>query len=336
MLSVVNVSRRFGATPVLRGIDLVVERGEIVCLLGASGSGKSTLLRVIAGLERPDAGDVRLDGQSILNQPVHTRDFGLMFQDFALFPHLNVGQNVEFGLRMRGVAARERRKRVVEVLELVNLGGFERRDVAPLSGGERQRVALARSLAPNPRLLMLDEPLGALDAVLRERLILELRDIIKRVGLTAIYVTHDRREAFAVADRLAIIEAGKIAQIAAPAAVYRHPATIFAARLLGLGNIVPVTAWRDGMALTPLGAFPLAQSAPALLLHPDGIDLGGDLSARVTEAVFQGDATRISATASGVALNLTLDARDDFPRPGDSIRLRINPDYVIPLAENNN
>jgi thiamine transport system ATP-binding protein len=333
MLTVVGVTRSFGALSVLRGVDLTVERGEIVCLLGASGSGKSTLLRIIAGLDRPDSGDVRLDGESILRQPVHTRDFGLMFQDFALFPHMNVGQNVEFGLRMKRIDKRERRARVTEVLELVNLSGFERRDIAHLSGGERQRVALARSLAPNPRLLMLDEPLGALDAVLRERLILELRAIIKRVGLTAIYVTHDRREAFAVADRLAIIEAGVINQIDTPAAVYRRPATTFAARLLGLGNIVPVTAWRDGEAITPLGAFPMSESAPVswLLLHPDGIDLGDQLDGVVTEAVFQGDTARISVKANDVPLTFKLDARQSPPRPGDSIRLSVSPDSIIPL-----
>lgn len=333
MLTVVGVTRSFDGAPLLRGVDLTVERGEIVCLLGASGSGKSTLLRIIAGLERAESGDVRVDGASIVNQPVHSRDFGLMFQDFALFPHMNVAQNVEFGLRMKGMAAAERRRRVGEVLALVNLSGFERRDVARLSGGERQRVALARSLAPNPRLLMLDEPLGALDAVLRERLILELREIIKRVGLTAIYVTHDRREAFAVADRLAIMESGLIAQIGTPAEVYRRPRTEFTARLLGLGNIVPVSAWRDGMAITPLGAFPLPDSTRVLLLHPDGLDVNADgtIEAVVSESVFQGDAAHISVMANGVPLAFKLDSRRAAPRPGEAIRLGVNPAYVFPL-----
>lgn len=337
MLTVSRITRAFDSVPVLRGVDLEVERGEIVCLLGASGSGKSTLLRIIAGLDRPDAGDVRIEGTSILTQPVHTRDFGLMFQDFALFPHLNVAQNVEFGLRMQHIDARERQRRVSEVLTLVNLSGFERRDVARLSGGERQRVALARSLAPNPRLLMLDEPLGALDAVLRERLILELRDIIKAVGLTAIYVTHDRREAFAVADRLAIMEAGVIAQIGTPMEVYHHPTTVFAARLLGLGNVILVTDWRDGQASTALGSFPLDQRAPSLLLHPDGLTLGtnGDLRGTVTEAVFQGDALQISLTVNGVPLVFKCDSRclDQPPHPGDPIALSVNPAYVLPLQK---
>ncbi len=333
MLSVVGITRSFDFTPVLRGVDLEVERGEIVCLLGASGSGKSTLLRIIAGLERPDSGDIRLDGASILNQPVHTRDFGLMFQDFALFPHMNVAQNVEFGLRMKGIAANQRRERVREVLALVNLSGFDKRDITRLSGGERQRVALARSLAPNPRLLMLDEPLGALDAVLRERLILELRDIIKTVGLTAIYVTHDRREAFAISDRLAIMNDGVITQMDTPANVYRRPATVFAARLLGLGNVIPVSDWRNGEAITPLGAFPLDVQAPALLLHPDGIELGERISGVVTESVFQGDTVQISLTANNIPLSFKLDSRraSSYPRPGNPIQLAINPAYIIPL-----
>lgn len=335
MLTVSNVTRAYDGKPVLRGIDLEVERGEIVCLLGASGSGKTTLLRIVAGLEQPDSGDVRLDGVSILDQPVHTRDFGLMFQDFALFPHMTVAQNVEFGLRMQRLPVAQRRARVSEVLALVGLTGFERRDITRLSGGERQRVALARSLAPNPRLLMLDEPLGSLDAVLRERLMVELRDIIKAVGLTAIYVTHDRREAFASADRLAIMDAGIITQIDTPAEVYRRPLTVFAARLLGLGNIVPVSEWQSGMAITPLGKFPLETRAESLLLHPDGLHIAGDstgITAAITETVFQGDAVQISANANGITLTFKLDPRAALPRSGDRIHLAVAPQAILPLA----
>ena len=208
LLEIEKLRLSIGNFEVLKGVDLTIADGEIVCLLGASGSGKTTLLRIIAGLEYADAGSVKLDGASILSIPVHQRDFSFMFQDFALFPHLNVVQNVVFGLRMRKVNRAAQQKRVAEVLDLVGLSGFEQRDVTELSGGERQRVALARSLAPSPRLLLLDEPLGSLDASLRERLAVELREIIRQTGLTAVHVTHDQQEAYAIADRIAIMSSG--------------------------------------------------------------------------------------------------------------------------------
>ncbi len=329
MLTLKNITRAFDEQPVLRSVNLEVADGEIMCLLGPSGCGKTTLLRIVAGLESVDSGDVRIAGRSILDQPVHKRDFGLMFQDFALFPHMNVLQNVEFGLRMKGKDS----ARAHEVLELVGLSGFEHRDVALLSGGERQRVALARSLAPNPRLLMLDEPLGSLDAALREQLVVELRTIIKRVGLTALYVTHDQREAFAIADRIALMNAGQIEQIGTPMELYRRPATTFAARFLGLGNIVPVESTCDGMAQTALGEFGV--SGDALLLHPDGIypDAAGRISGVVREVVFLGDTYRVEMqTAHGAALTFKLSARDSvMPRIGETMRVGVAPEYVIPL-----
>ena len=197
-----------------------VASSEIVCLLGPSGCGKTTLLNIIAGLEQPESGQVLVEGQDIAGTPVHRRGFGLMFQDLALFPHKNVRDNVAFGLRMANLAPQAIDLRVREVLELVGLAGFEQRDVNQLSGGEQQRVALARSLAPRPRLLMLDEPLSSLDRALRERLMNELRDILTRVGQTAIYVTHDQQEAFALADRVVILNAGRVAQIGTPQQVY--------------------------------------------------------------------------------------------------------------------
>ena len=242
MLVLDGISISFGVNRVLEDLSLHVQQGEIMCLLGPSGCGKTTLLRVVAGLEHAGAGDVRVDGQSILNVPVHQRGFGLMFQDFALFPHLNVAENIAFGLKMQGTPPNERETRIQDVLEMVGLGDFQQRDVSQLSGGERQRVALARSLAPNPRLLMLDEPLGSIDAALRERLILDLRSIIKQVGLTAIYVTHDQAEAFAVADRIAVMNNGRIEQIDSPQVLYHNPQTIFTARFLGLHNILTVDA----------------------------------------------------------------------------------------------
>lgn len=324
MLTIQQITRAFDGKPVLRGIDLEVAQGEIVCLLGPSGCGKTTLLRIVAGLEHADSGNVLLDGRSILEQSVHTRDFGLMFQDFALFPHLNVLQNVEFGLRMKGMDKAARQTRAREMLELVGLSGFDKRDVAQLSGGERQRVALARSLAPNPRLLMLDEPLGSLDAALKERLLSDLRKIIKRVGLTALYVTHDQHEAFAIADRIALMNAGQFEQVGAPADVYQRPKTAFAARFLGLNNIVPS------------GTFGITGASQELLLHPDGISLDerGNISGTVRESLFLGDAYRVTIqTATGLPLTFKVSAREQQVQAGDSVRVRVADEYVVPLQQ---
>lgn len=338
MLDVIDVYQTFESMPVLRRVSLTVEQGEIICILGKSGSGKTTLLRVIAGLEMPERGDVRINGESVLRVPVHARDFGLMFQDFALFPHLNVEQNVMFGLKTRGIDRETRQQRAAEVLELVGLSGFEKRSIDRLSGGERQRVALARSLAPNPRLLMFDEPLGSVDAALRDRLVVELREIIKAAGLTALYVTHDQQEAFAVADRVAILDSGRFVQIDTPQALYRAPQTAFAARFLGLNNIVPVREVQDGVARTALGDFPAQGEPYALLLHPDGLRLDSDgaLHGQVTEAVFRGGAYRVTVRhESGAALTFDVPATVDVPPVGAWVRLSTGASWVIPLADNN-
>jgi ABC-type Fe3+/spermidine/putrescine transport system ATPase subunit len=286
MLTAQNIQAGYDGQPVLQNVDLAVEHGEILCLLGPSGCGKTTLLRVIAGLEDAGGGIIRLDGDSIEAVPVHARGFGLMFQDFALFPHLSVGDNVTFGLKMARIPAEERRERLQAMLDLVGLSGFAERDITQLSGGEKQRVALARSLAPQPRLLMLDEPLGSLDASLRERLVVDVRSIIKRVGLTAIYVTHDQQEAFAVADRIAVMNAGHIEQIAGAETLYRQPATPFVAQFMGLNNVLPA----DRVPGAPAGA-------DQVLIHPDDIipvaDEQASLRGRVVERVFMGGRYRV-------------------------------------------
>jgi len=352
MLSIRNITRSFGALKVLRGVSLDITQGEIVCLLGPSGCGKTTLLRTIAGLESADSGDILLDGQSILALPIHTRDFGLMFQDFALFPHMNVEQNVLFGLRMRHVPAAQARTRLQEVLELVGLQGFEKRDVAQLSGGERQRVALARSLAPKPRLLMLDEPLGSVDAALRDRLIVDLREIIKRIGLTAIYVTHDQHEAFAIADRIAVMNAGLIEQVDPPPKLYRYPKTTFVARFLGLNNIVPVLSREADVIRTPVSDFPNHADADAVLLHPDGLairsaskeivgavshsvseNVAKSIEAVIREMVFAGDTYRIEVEhESGIRLSFRVPSRNDGElKVGEPVQVTMIEDCIVPL-----
>lgn len=255
LLTVTAVSKSYPGLPVLKEASFAVDPGEIICLLGPSGCGKTTLLRIVAGLETPDTGTVTFAGQDVHYIPVHRRNFGFMFQDYALFPHKDVAANVAFGLRMQGLPAPQITERVQEMLSLVALDGYERRRVVELSGGEQQRVALARSLAPRPQLLMLDEPLGALDRALREQLMNELRTILKRVGVTALYVTHDQEEAFAVSDRVLIMrarpeqgEGGWIEQEGTPSEVYRHPATEYVARFLGFRNLLRGTVVRQEAA----------------------------------------------------------------------------------------
>jgi len=234
-LALKHVSARHGRNDdeTLHDISLDVTAGEVIGVLGSSGSGKTTLLRVIAGLHVASEGSVVLDGIDITTTPTHLRGVGLMFQEHALFPHLTVSDNVAFGLRMAKVPNPDRSIRVAEVLELVGLAGFGSRDVSSLSGGERQRVALARTLAPSPRLLLLDEPMGSLDRILRDRLVSELRELIVDLGLTALYVTHDRSEAFALADRIAVLDEGAVVQIDTPAVLDACPTTEHVARLLG-------------------------------------------------------------------------------------------------------
>ena len=338
LLQVNHVSKSFGGQPVLRDVTFHVEQSEIVCLLGPSGCGKSTLLNIISGLELASQGEVLVDGQDISSTSVHRRGFGLMFQSLALFPHKNVHDNIAFGLRMARWSNTEITQRVSEVLALVGLAGFDQRDVNQLSGGEQQRVALARSLAPRPRLLMLDEPLSSLDRALRERLMDELRDILTRVGQTVIYVTHDQQEAFALSDRLVILNAGRVIQIGTPQAVFHTPANAFVARFLGLNNLIPgqVVSRNPTSVDTALGRLVLStdvcqDGAVNVLIRPDAAVLNKSLNCFtgvLVERSFRGQKTRLSIKVNDLLLTFELDSAIALPPPGSQLQLGLLPEAI--------
>jgi ABC-type Fe3+/spermidine/putrescine transport system ATPase subunit len=271
-LELVGISKSFNEVPAVRDVSLTANHGELVCLLGPSGCGKSTLLRLIAGLEPLDAGSVRFGGKNLAGAAPHTRGFGLMFQDLALFPHMDVLANVGFGLRMQRRTNEVIRRRVDELLELVGLTGYGSRGIHELSGGERQRVALARSLAPAPKLLMLDEPLASLDRVLRESLQTQVRTILKEVGVTAIYVTHDKDEAFAIADSIVFMNDGLVVQAGTPESLFSAPASELVARSMGMRNILPGLLIRTegtGQVTCAVGTLVVGGPIPRAI-GPDG------------------------------------------------------------------
>jgi putative spermidine/putrescine transport system ATP-binding protein len=241
-----GVRKTYGDVVAVAGIDLEVRRGEFFTMLGPSGSGKTTTLRMIAGFELPDAGTVELAGRDVGGQPPYDREVNTVFQDYALFPHMSVADNVEYGMRVRGTSKEERATRRGEALEMVRLSGFDDRKPSELSGGQRQRVALARSIVNRPRVLLLDEPLGALDLKLREQMQVELKQIQSEVGITFVYVTHDQEEALTMSDRIAVFNEGAIEQIGAPADVYEAPSNRFVAGFVGVSNLIE----RDGSQFT--------------------------------------------------------------------------------------
>jgi spermidine/putrescine transport system ATP-binding protein len=335
MLEIKKISKSFEGKPLLRDISFFVMAGETVCLLGPSGSGKSTLLRILAGLEPPDQGSVCWEDQDLAHVPAHRRGFGLVFQDYALFPHLNVFENVAFGLKMLDLPAQELRPRVTGVLQKVNLAGFELRRVTDLSGGEQQRVALARALAPNPRLLMFDEPLGALDRNLREKLMQELRDILRATAVPAIYVTHDQDEAFSLADRILLLHDGQIDRAGTCSEVWSEPGSAWVARFLGVGNVLEGVKRPDGRVDTPAGIFSVdcrhnhsAGDKVSLLLRPQGVQKAlranpsppfevNMLSGVVTDVVFHQDRFKI------ILANRLYFYLPEAPKLGDEIHLQV-------------
>ncbi len=342
MLEIQDICKKYDQTQALDGVSFQVAQGEVVALLGPSGCGKSTLLGITAGLEAPDGGRILWDGEDQADIPPHRRGFGLMFQDYALFPHMDVFDNVAFGLRMSGLKSDEGKEQVKDALALVGLPGFEGRDTTRLSGGEQQRVALARSLAPRPQLLMLDEPLGSLDRALRERLLLDLRRILDSTGQTTLYVTHDQEEAYMLADRLVLMEAGRVAQVGTPRQVYAHPASVFVARFLGFGNIFEGQASPDGRrAETDLGELPLpapAQGRVCVLLRPDAVELGAGgpetLTGTLREIDFRGGQTRAQMEVGGKLMQFDFDTHTALPAVGELLTVSFDPALAVQvLAE---
>lgn len=336
MLRIDDVSHAYGKLESLRKVSLQVDTGEIICLLGPSGCGKTTLLRIIAGLESDYRGQVMLNGADIGSVPAHERNFGLMFQDFALFPHMSVADNVAYGLRRRGIQRSLISKQVAALLEKVGLRGMGERDIASLSGGQKQRVALARSLAPQPQLLMLDEPLGSLDAQLRDQLALELRALIKELGLSAIYVTHDHREAYAVADRIAVMDVGSVEQVDTPRELYLRPRSGFVARFLGMRNVFTLSHSRFTEQLGH-EALPEMKRSETILIHPAGIQLGGSPEGPTTQReavlenkVFRGDYHDVIVSIGGDTM-LSFAASQVPAETGAAVMVTISLAAVIPL-----
>ena len=310
-ISFEGVSRLFGTVRAADDLDLEIAEGEFFALLGPSGSGKTTSLRLIAGFERPTSGRVRIFGQDATGTPPYRRPVNTVFQDYALFPHLNVRDNVAFGLRVAGVATAERHRTAEAALEMVKLPGYGARKPSELSGGQRQRVALARALVNQPKVLLLDEPLGALDLKLREQMQEELKTLQRQLRITFVFVTHDQGEALSMADRVAVFNEGRIQQVGTPAEVYDRPATPFVADFVGSSNVLP-----RGLVARLTG-----QNHPASL-RPERVRLGNSgLAATVTGASFLGAATRLFVEAEGARMSVLLPKGTPVPETGAEVRL---------------
>ena len=330
-ISLRGLRKSYGDVTAVDGIDLDVARGEFFTMLGPSGSGKTTTLRMIAGFERPDEGAIELDGRDVASLPPYDRPVNTVFQDYALFPHMTVHQNVEYGLRVKRVPKAERATRVGEALEMVRLGGYGARKPSQLSGGQRQRVALARAIVNRPKVLLLDEPLGALDLKLRQEMQIELKRIQQEVGITFVYVTHDQEEALTMSDRLAVFNGGRIEQVGSPAEVYEHPQSEFIAGFVGVSNVVE----RDGRRSTirPEKIHVLADGRePSPGAH---VERG-----TVRDVSYVGPVTRyhVELERGGelqvLAQNLEESSSDVLAWKGRSLRLQWRPEHESAITEN--
>ncbi|MEO8430688.1 MAG: ABC transporter ATP-binding protein [Acidobacteriota bacterium] len=347
-LTLDGLRKKFGDFEATRDVSLAIDRSEIVALLGPSGSGKTTVLRLVAGFETPDAGTIRVEGEDVTRLAPERRRFGMVFQHYALFPHMTVGENVGFGLSGERLSDAAEKERVSEALSAVDLTGFEERRVPSLSGGQQQRVALARALAPRPRVLLLDEPLSNLDPTLRDRTRRELKRIIRKVGITTLFVTHEQEEAFDLGDRVAVLSRGRLEQVASPETLYEEPATRFVAAFIGRSSILPA-AWGGGRGAGsvtfPSGAVWDAVAGDAALHPQEPVDVvvrpeslrfvsagtAGAIPGEVLERRYAGHSAYFGVRLAGDAEAEVL-ARPDAARPGDAVVVAPAPDGPAPRA----
>ena len=340
-----GLSRHYGPVLALDGLDLAVQPGELVALLGPSGCGKTTTLRLLAGLEDADAGQITVGGRDVTRLPASKRDMGMVFQAYSLFPHMTVRQNVAFGLRLRRVSAAQRDRRAMEMLELVGLSAQADRYPHQISGGQQQRVALARALAIEPQVLLLDEPLSALDAKVRAQLRDQIRRIQLEVGITTLFVTHDQEEALAIADRVGVMQDGRLEQLAPPTEVYSRPATPFVAEFVGLSNRLAGTV--SGSTVTVRGRdLPLVDpttppGSAIALVRPEAVTLASDpaaesgpLTGTVIASTFLGATSRVTVDLGDTTILAQLSTADAMEHPaGSRVALTIRPDPVLVAAD---
>ncbi len=340
-LDVRNLTKTFGTTTVVKGVSFAFDKGEFISLLGPSGCGKTTILRMIAGFETPTSGSILVDGQDITTLKPNQRQLGMVFQAYALFPNLNVGDNIGFGLKIAGMPTEERRARVDEMLKLIGLPGFEKRYPYEMSGGQQQRVALARAIAPRPRMLLLDEPLSALDAKIRVSLREEIRAIQLDLGITTVFVTHDQEEALSISDRIVVMNAGSIEQLGAPHEIYNKPATRFVATFVGHLNTIEATAVDaakglvdiDGQTVTvpTLPATANAGAPVSLTLRPEVLSVGArdgndiTLTGTISDVTFLGSVIRLRVTLGRNTLSLDTfnDQRTAPPSRGEKVTISL-------------
>ena len=351
-ISIGKITKKYGSTYALDHVDLEIKSGEFLTLLGPSGSGKTTLLTVLAGFTRPDGGSVKFGDAEMVCVPPHQRGVGMVFQNYALFPHMTVSENVAYPLKIRGVKGQEAQERVERSLEMVRLGGYGKRGIDQLSGGQKQRVALARAMVFEPRIMLMDEPLSALDKQLREHMQIELRQLHEKLGMTTVYVTHDQREALTMSDRIAVINFGKIMQLDTPRAIYERPLNKFVAEFIGESTFVPVQI-ENGMARFSNFSFKTLHKdsrhgAALLMLRPERLRVLGaqehlnaefnEFSGQLVHVVYQGDSSLLEVKLPndiGVQVRMPSVELQNHPNllPGAFLRLAVAVQDTVVLSE---